>query len=66
MGILDYDLDFSKEIPPNKMIECKCPRCERIYKKKVAWVGNGMPRKICEKCKVFHEKSFLRMKVYEE
>ena len=46
------ELDFSIEIIQSKRIECKCPRCEDIYLRRMKWSGNGMPRKICERCRL--------------
>jgi len=34
-----------------KRMECKCPRCGRIHKKLLFWVGKTMPRKFCDSCK---------------
>jgi len=31
-------------------VACKCPKCEKIHKVKMKWIGNGMPRKFCKKC----------------
>ena len=30
---------------------CICPQCEKPHKMKMRWIGRGMPRKFCEKCK---------------
>jgi len=45
-GEYDYDYSLGKE-----WIKCKCPTCETIHKLKMAWIGNGQPRKLCIKCK---------------
>ena len=34
-----------------KWITCKCPRCNKTYKKKLFWVGDGIPLKYCKDCK---------------
>ena len=31
--------------------KCICPSCEKKHKTKMHWVGNGMPRIYCTKCK---------------
>jgi hypothetical protein len=30
---------------------CKCPRCEKLHKMRIHWVGNGIPRKYCTPCR---------------
>ena len=35
---------------PTELIKVKCPKCERIYKRRVYWTGNGMPRIYCNSC----------------
>lgn len=35
----------------SKMVECKCPMCETVYKRFLFWTGNGMPRLFCDDCK---------------
>ncbi len=30
--------------------ECVCPRCNKIHRKLLMWIGNGTPRKFCAKC----------------
>jgi len=42
-----YAAQFKSE---TKRIECKCPRCGKIHKKILFWVGKGMPRKFCDSC----------------
>lgn len=38
-----------------KLVECKCPKCERLHMVKLFWVGDSMPRKYCPICaKVVH------------
>jgi len=64
-----YDLDFSVEIIQAKRIECKCPRCESIYLRRMKWSGNGMPRKVCERCRLNSNNSpkihITRVTLYE-
>ena len=36
-----------------KEIICICHKCRRRHKKKLFWVGNGIPRKYCCNC-LFH------------
>lgn len=31
-------------------IDAKCPKCERIHKVVMLWIGRGMPRRYCEYC----------------
>ena len=31
-------------------VKCKCPLCETIYKRRMRFTGNGMPRKYCYFC----------------
>ena len=31
--------------------ECICPKCGTIHKMRIRWIGRGIPRKFCEKCK---------------
>lgn len=35
-----------------KVTQCKCPKCERIHKLRILWIGRGMPRKFCPLCKI--------------
>jgi len=63
MSVLDYDLDFSQDIIKPKTMSCKCPMCEDIYKRRMKWSGNGMPRKLCEKCKNSIKKSQPGMEI---
>jgi len=30
---------------------CICPRCEKPHKIKMRWIGRGIPKKFCEKCR---------------
>jgi hypothetical protein len=32
------------------IVSCKCPKCERIYNRRIFWTGNGMPRVYCWDC----------------
>jgi hypothetical protein len=34
--------------PP--IVECKCPRCEKVSNMRIFWTGNGRPRKNCHDC----------------
>ena len=43
----EYAAQFKSE---TKRIECKCPRCGKIHKKLLFWVGKTMPRKYCDSC----------------
>jgi len=36
-------------------VDCKCPKCGKIHKVEMIWIGNGMPRKFCDGCKWFPE-----------
>ena len=35
---------------PTELTKCKCPKCERIYKRKIFWTGGVMPRINCDDC----------------
>lgn len=37
--------------------ECLCPKCGVVHKMRIKWIGRGIPRKFCDKCK---------LKLYEE
>ena len=34
----------------NVFMECKCPKCGCVYKKRMNWQGIGMPRIYCDSC----------------
>jgi hypothetical protein len=33
-------------------VECTCPLCDKLHKKKLNWTGRGKPRVYCDECKV--------------
>lgn len=33
-----------------KATVCKCPKCGRMHKRKINFIGRGIPRKYCEQC----------------
>jgi len=40
--------------------ECLCPRCGLVHRMKIKWIGRGIPKKFCERCKeavnkVYHD-----------
>jgi transposase-like protein len=34
-----------------QITECLCPKCGSVHRMKIKWIGRGIPRKFCEKCK---------------
>lgn len=36
---------------PVQFVQCKCPKCERIYERGMFWTGEVMPRIYCDSCK---------------
>lgn len=59
----------------NKMILCKCPRCEKEHKKFLHWTGRGRPRIYCRFClnhytvemgDIYHKEPDLRHMVIDE
>ena len=35
----------------SKSIECICPKCMKVHKRRIFWTGRGTPRIFCNKCK---------------
>jgi hypothetical protein len=31
--------------------ECLCPKCGLVHRMRIRWIGRGIPKKFCEKCK---------------
>jgi hypothetical protein len=31
--------------------ECVCPKCEKRHSMRLKWIGRGIPKKFCERCK---------------
>lgn len=40
---------------PEKMIEVKCPKCEKTYEKYIYWTGRGIPKYLCDICKDYSD-----------
>ena len=38
-------------IADRQLTECLCPKCRTYHRMKLNWIGRGIPRKFCEKCK---------------
>ena len=38
-----------------KITDCKCPKCGRMHKMKINWIGRGIPRKFCGECDWYPE-----------
>jgi hypothetical protein len=34
-----------------KKTECFCPKCRRVHKMKIRFIGRGQPRKFCPSCR---------------
>jgi hypothetical protein len=34
-----------------KLTECICPNCKKEHKIKIHWIGRGVPKIYCKKCK---------------
>lgn len=37
--------------------ECLCPKCGAVHRMRIRWIGRGIPRKFCEKCRVTMERN---------
>lgn len=38
--------DFGKS-----KVECICPGCGKMHPMKMRWIGRGVPRKFCQRCR---------------
>ncbi len=48
----DYGDEFERSISSGKSkIECICPGCGKMHVMKLRWIGRGVPRKFCQRCR---------------
>jgi len=45
-----YESNINFDLLKSKKTQCKCPKCGKIYYKRIAWTGQGMPRIFCPTC----------------
>jgi hypothetical protein len=49
----DPELDQSAELEKfsKSKVECICPGCGKLHVMKMRWIGRGVPRKFCQRCR---------------
>jgi hypothetical protein len=40
-----------------KSTKCICPKCGKSHKLKLYWTGRGIPKKYCQECKFYFERT---------
>jgi len=45
---------------------CKCPTCEKTYKKKLYWTGNGIPKVFCDSCQIPTEDKYAYITIHDK
>jgi len=50
---LDLELDRVSESEgfSKSKVECICPGCGKMHIMKMCWIGRGVPRKFCQRCR---------------
>ena len=41
--------DYRKPSKP-QLTDCYCPKCEKIYKRRIDYTGRGIPKLYCDLC----------------
>jgi hypothetical protein len=44
-----------KRLSSKKNVKCKCPKCQKIFIKKMLWSGTLPARKFCDKCIIINK-----------
>ena len=49
----DPELDKASDVEGfvKSEVECICPGCGKMHIMKMRWIGRGVPRKFCERCR---------------
>jgi hypothetical protein len=50
---LDPEIDQVSELEgfSKSKVECICPGCGKVHIMKMRWIGRGVPRKFCQRCR---------------
>jgi len=47
----EFDLFSGGNVHSKAKVECICPGCGKVHIMKMRWIGRGVPRKFCHRCR---------------